>query len=98
MAVWTLNCVWNDEGIGHGWSCNGAQKGRWLWGSLTYKCNSRFNTFLGPVLDVHRILTSGRGTSTLHIKMSGDLKVVSQWCKCVVPLKYVKSWRAKNSL
>ena len=47
---------------------------------------------------IHRILTSGRGTSTLHIKMSGDLKVVLQWCKCVVPHKYVKSWRAKNSL
>ena len=33
MVVWTLNCVWSDEGICHGGSCSGAEKRRWRWGS-----------------------------------------------------------------
>ena len=42
VAVWTLNCAWNDEGIGHGWSCSAAQKGRWR--GVTFKCYSAMYT------------------------------------------------------
>ena len=79
MAVWTLNCVWNDEGIGHGRFCSAAQKGRWLWGShisaiaqsgwlhKTLQCNAALYCMYIVLYVVQCTLTGDKGHQTSAI-------------------------------